>query len=126
MDPADIQAVEDLKDQKTTVKEVRHLVGLLGYYRKYISDFSRRAKLLYDLLKLPEQQIPKGKRKGKLNKTDQRLLREKIDWTETHQQVLCELIDVLTSSKVMAFKNLKGQVSFIPMPHKMGWERYYI
>ena len=47
MDPAVIQAIENLKDQNpSTVKEVRHLVGLLGYYRKYISDFSRRAKPL--------------------------------------------------------------------------------
>lgn len=30
-----------------------------------------------------------------------------MEWTETHQKVLCELIDVLTSSKVMSFPNFE-------------------
>ena len=33
-----------------TVGDVRKLVGLLGYYRRYIKDFSRIAKPTYDLL----------------------------------------------------------------------------
>ena len=39
--------------QKTTSKtvgEVRRLVGLLGYYIRYIQNFSRVAKPIYDLL----------------------------------------------------------------------------
>ncbi len=34
----------------TTIGEVRHLVGLLSYYRRYIPNFSHTAKPLYDLL----------------------------------------------------------------------------
>jgi len=41
-----------------TVGDVRHLVGLLGYYKRYIPDFSRIAKPIYDLLKDP---LPKAK-----------------------------------------------------------------
>ena len=108
LDQADTQVTEDLKEQKpSTVKEVRHLVDLLGYYRKYISDFSRRAKPLYDLLKMPEKPVSKQRKRGKSDKAGQRLSRERIEWTETHQNILCELIDVLTSSKVMAFPSFE-------------------
>lgn len=51
MDPTKIQAVLSLKNkQPKTVGEVRHLLGLLGYYRRYIQDFSRVAKPLFNLL----------------------------------------------------------------------------
>jgi hypothetical protein len=51
MDPTQVQAVlVGSNKQPKTVGEVRHLLGLLGYYRRYIQDFSRVAKPLFDLL----------------------------------------------------------------------------
>ena len=102
MDPADIQAVLNLKSvEPKSVKEVRHLLGLLGYYRKYIPDFSRKARPLYDLLKIPtSDDRPK---KYKKTKGGQRKPGESILWNNVHQQALEELIEVLTSSTVMMF-----------------------
>ena len=52
VDPADTEAVTKLRNTPPkTVGKLRHVLGLLGYFRKYIPDFSRRAKPLYDLLK---------------------------------------------------------------------------
>ena len=51
LDPSTTEPVESLKKTPPrTVGEVRKLVGLLSYYRRYIKDFSRTAKPLYDLL----------------------------------------------------------------------------
>ena len=49
--PSSTEPVQNLKNTTPqTVGDVRKLVGLLNYYQRYIKDFSRVAKLLYELL----------------------------------------------------------------------------
>ena len=51
IDPANTKAISCLKENPPkTVEEIRKVVGLLGYYRRYIRNFAQRAKPLYDLL----------------------------------------------------------------------------
>lgn len=92
MDPAEYQAVQKLKDQKpVTVGDVRRLTGLLGYYRKYIPDFSRKARPLYELLVADQPMLtPKGKqekKKGKNNK-GQASSRQPVECRDQHQRIL--------------------------------------
>jgi len=107
MDPADIQPIFDLKEKEPgTVGEVRQLMGLLGYYRKYISDFSRRARCLYDLLSEVDSPVDAKKQKSKTSRKKtkgQKSSREKVDWREEHQRTLEELINCLTTAPVMAY-----------------------
>ena len=52
LDSANMEAVTQLKNSKPqTVGDVRKLLGLLGYYCRYIPDFAHTAKPLFDLLK---------------------------------------------------------------------------
>ena len=56
VDPSGITAVTNLAEKKpSTVGEVRQLVGFLDYYheRRYIPNFARLAKPLYELLNKP-------------------------------------------------------------------------
>ena len=63
IDPEGTKAVTSLKEsQPRTAGEVRKMTGLLSYYRRYIKNFSRVAKPLYDLLKGPDK-------KGHLSRT---------------------------------------------------------
>ena len=51
LDPATMAPVLNLaKTPPKTVGQIRQVVGLLGYYRRYIKDLSRIAKPIYDLL----------------------------------------------------------------------------
>ena len=51
IDPADTAAVKSLKEKTPSiVGEVCKLLGFLGYFRSFIHDFERIAKLLYQLL----------------------------------------------------------------------------
>ena len=54
LDPEKIKAVNALKDTvPRTIGDVRKLLGLLGYYRRYIKNFAQIARPLFDLLKSP-------------------------------------------------------------------------
>jgi hypothetical protein len=49
-DPEKVQEVMDWKPP-TTVRQIRSFLGLVGYYRRFILDFSRIAKPMTELLK---------------------------------------------------------------------------
>jgi hypothetical protein len=48
--PSKVQEVMDWKPPKS-VPQIRSFLGLVGYYRRFISDFSRIAKPITELLK---------------------------------------------------------------------------
>ena len=108
LDPSDVAAVTSLGEKTPeTVGDLRKLLGLLGYYRSYIQDFSRIAKPLYELLKVdpvPELHKPKTRAKGK---PGQKPPKQKITWTDSHQQVLQQLLACLVSPPIMAFPDYK-------------------
>ena len=95
-----------------TVGEVHQIIGLLGYYRKYIKDFSHIAKTIYDLLatKLVKEDIVKvrshSRSKGKRD-SGQLPSNHPINWTEEHQVALEHLTKHLTSPPVMAYANFE-------------------
>lgn len=102
MDPKDKEAVLSMKEKTPrNVGDVRKLMGFIGYYRRYIADFSRRAKPLYDLLQHNEKDTKHSK--GKLKRGGQVASSNKINWTKNHQQVLEELIEFLVKPPVMVY-----------------------
>jgi hypothetical protein len=50
VDPRKVQEVMDWKPPKS-VHQIRSLLGLAGYYRRFIPDFSRITKPISELLK---------------------------------------------------------------------------
>jgi hypothetical protein len=50
VDPSNVQEVMDWKPPKS-VHQIRSFLDLVGYYRRFIPDFSRIAKLMTELLK---------------------------------------------------------------------------
>lgn len=99
MDPEDKRAVLELKERRpASIGEIRKLLGFLGFYRKYIPDFARRARILYDLVK-----HPKNKTQAKVKKNGQISSQVRINWTKAHQDVLSDLVDALTNPPVMAY-----------------------
>ena len=107
-DPADIAAVEALREKSPkTVGELRRVLGLVGYYRRYIPEFSKRAGPLYNLLTLPEGQKPR--QKGKVKKKNDHVLPSShpITWTKEHQGILSSLIDSLLHAPIMAFPDFE-------------------
>ena len=100
VDPSNIKTVLVLKETKPkTVGDVRKLLGLLGYYRKYIQDFSRIAKPLFKLLKTPEvngnRPLTGTTRHGQKRNGTKAQSNYAISWTQEHQGVLERLLECL-------------------------------
>ena len=100
LDPSTMAPILRLKDTPPkTVNEVRKLMGFLNYYRRYIENFSRIAKPIYNLVKIPETDG-----KGKSTSTGKQLGgNNPVSWTSTHQSALETLIKCLASAPVMAY-----------------------
>ncbi len=106
MDPSNIQAVLSLKErQPRTVGEVRQLLGLLGCYRRYIPDFSRLARPLFNLLQSNEP---------KAMKAQQVPSKQHITWSEEHNTALKKLLDFLISAPILAYPDYdRGEMCVI-------------
>ena len=95
MDDENISAITALKEFiPKTVTDVRHLLGLLGYHRRHVQDFSRRAKPLTDLLQV--------KREKKDSKAP-------VEWTSECQKNLNALIDDISSPPVLAYPDFSKE-----------------
>jgi hypothetical protein len=79
VDPSKVQEVMDWK-APTTVHEVRSFLRLAGYYRRFISDFSKITKPMTSLLQKDH----------------------KFAWTEEYEIAFRTLRELLTTTFVLA------------------------
>ena len=93
IDESNITAVTSLaKTLPTNLSELRHMLGLLGYYRKYVQNFSRIAQPLFNLLKCEEGQDNKTRKKT-----------TKIIWGPEHQKSLTKILTVYTNPPILSY-----------------------
>ena len=107
IDPDSTKSIHDLaKHTPRNIGDVRKLIGLFGYYRRYIKNFARVAKPIYDLLtkKSAKENTKVQQQRGRQKKqSNQPQSNQPIEWTEEHQKVVEELIGRITSPPVMAY-----------------------
>ena len=96
VDSENIKAVTDLlKKQPQTIGEVRKLLGLLNYYRRYVKNYATTAHPLFQLLKEGENSVKN--QKGVIRSSSP------IYWKSEHQKALKSLIDELTSPPTLKY-----------------------
>ena len=95
-DPADTAALEKFRVPPKSVGELRTLLGFLGYYRRYVRDFAKKFKPIYDLLKNRHSSMQK--KKGKQLSSNQA-----IEWKDEFQCVVNDVIDYLKSPEFLVF-----------------------
>lgn len=105
-DSTNVEAVAQLKNSRPeTVGDVRKLLGLVGYYRRYIPDFARTAKPLFDLLKGTKGTVTKGSQTAQPSTKSKGLVNPKapVVWGKTHQQALEQLLACLIGPPILAY-----------------------
>ena len=117
IDEDNVKAARALKDfVPRNVGDVRHLLGLIGYHRRHIQDYSRRAKPLSNLLKEDQEKTSQSESSLKLTQTsgeqrDESCSKEKqkfrkkksVEWSDECQTALNSLIDDITSAPILAY-----------------------
>ena len=98
MDEKNVKAVKTLEKLKPSdVSEVRQLLGLLGYHRRHIQDFSRIAKPITDLLLKPPEA------------SDKKVSKHKVTWTEECEKAAKILIDQITKAPLLAYADFSKE-----------------
>ena len=105
-DPTNTEALSKIKPPET-VRDLRKLLGFLGYYRSSIKNFARIVKPLYDLLVIPKDDVQQKKPRNNSKRTKgQRASSEKIQWTEKLQEIVDKVVGFLKSPQVMSYPKL--------------------
>ena len=93
-DPKNISAVSTkIKKSPANITELRSLLGLVGYFRRSIPNFSRIANPLFALLK---DNPVKASRKP-------------LNWTQLHQEAIDMLLNHLTRPPLLAYSDFKKE-----------------
>ena len=76
-----MKAVQELKNSvPKQIGDIRKLLGLLSYYRRYIPDFARQAKPLIELLQCHDKDLNEHKGKEKKGNRKARYHLEKLSY----------------------------------------------
>ena len=99
-DPSKIEALQKWPGS-TSTQDVRQFIGFAGFYRRFIPDFSKVAKPLHDLLKgVPSKRCKQKSLSQRKSPTNSSV---PFRWTGEHQEVFQKLINLLSSTPVLAF-----------------------
>ena len=98
-DPEKISAITEWKIPDND-KDLHSFLGLAGYYRKFVKDFAKIAKPLYDILN-----VNRSKRRIKTTQEDKRAFKDK--WTPACTEAFETLKHKLTSAPVLGFPDFE-------------------
>ncbi|PIK47355.1 hypothetical protein BSL78_15771 [Apostichopus japonicus] len=77
------------------VRDVRCFLGLAGFYRRFVKDFSKIAAPLHGLTRIPKDENNKGRSKSR------------FEWTEDCQTAFCKLKAFLSSPPILAYADYR-------------------
>ena len=87
-DPKNVAAISSkIKRPPENITELRSILGLIGYFRRSIPNFSKLANPLFQLLK----NVPEKSHKSSIN------------WNQQHQDALDQLLNHLTRPPLLAY-----------------------
>ena len=110
MDEDSVKAVKELANKTfQTVGQVRKLMGLMSYHRRYVQSFAEIAKPLNELL--ADQTKPEEGKKTTTSKSSKKGVPSNtpIVWGPEHQAALEKLIGFITSPPILAYADYNSE-----------------
>jgi hypothetical protein len=114
MDTKNLDAITKFKTKPpATVGELRRLLGMLGHFRRFIKDYSRIARPLFNLLENDEVKKEMVDEENEHERTDKKIgvkqsagqlpSSKPITFGEEQEQAVNQLIDLISSVPILAF-----------------------
>jgi hypothetical protein len=114
MDTKNLDAITKFKTKPpATVGELRRLLGMLGHFRRFIKDYSRIARPLFNLLENDEVKKEMVDEENEHERTDKKIgvkqsagqlpSNKPITFGEEQEQAVNQLIDLISSVPILAF-----------------------
>ena len=101
VDPRSTEALTSkIRKRPTNISELRSLLGLIGYFRRSIPNFSQTVKPLHQLLKDKELKW---------------VSKQKIKWKNNHQLILDKLLTYLTEPAILVSSS-RAVSTFVDKP----------
>ena len=97
-DPSKIEKVKTWP-RPSTPEEVRQFIGFIGYYRKFIKNFSKIAKPLHELMPAPKKKAV-GRRKSSGTKPGSQFI-----WTDAHEEAFQYLKSKILEPPILGYPN---------------------
>ena len=79
-------------------EDVRRFLGFVGYYRRFIRNFSQISRPLTDLMPIPT---------GKKTKSNSKKKKKEWNWGESQEKAFATLKQLLTSAPILGYANSK-------------------
>ena len=96
LDPSKVIALQNYPRPDTDLSALQGFLGLVGYFRRHIKDYSKIAKPLYDMFKGEECHVKK--RHGK-----NRVHFKKNQWGEKQEAAFRKLIEAATTAPLLTY-----------------------
>ena len=93
VDPKSVESITSkIRKKPNNISELRSLLGLIGYFRRSIPNFSQLVKPLYLLLK--DKDVKRGSK-------------QLIEWKADHQSIMDKFLICLTEPPILAYSDYK-------------------
>ena len=104
MDPDYVKPMTVFREKlPQNVGELRRLMGMLGYFRRFIQDYSKIARPIFDMLEKPKEKKEQNCKIRNNSKNSQLPSSAAVVWNKVQKEALDKLITATTTMPILSY-----------------------
>ena len=105
MDPDYVKPMKVFREKlPQNVGELRRLMGMLGYFRRFIQDYSKIARPIFDMLEKPKEKKEQNCKTKNNTKNSQLPSSTAVVWNKVQKDALDKLITATTTMPILSYQ----------------------